>query len=124
MDVAAGKKEDIHLGHAFARGCNAAAHKGAKNAPQMPALLHGPRRTSLPSPASHPLPSAISRFRSNCESKTLSTPRRSKQHPAAYSVIITFGLVNVFFSNTAPIPYYFQIAGLLRGMNHDAGGNK
>ena len=43
MDVAAGKKEDIHLGHAFARGCNAAAHRGAKDAPQMPALLHGPR---------------------------------------------------------------------------------
>ena len=51
MDVAAGKKEDIHLGHAFARGCNAAAHKGAKDAPQMPALLHGPRWTPLPFPA-------------------------------------------------------------------------
>ncbi len=51
-----GKEEDIHLGHALARGSNAAAHKGAKNAPQMPALPHGPRRTPLPSPAPHPPP--------------------------------------------------------------------
>ena len=35
-----GQEEDIHLGHAFARGCNAAAHKGAKNAPQVPNVVN------------------------------------------------------------------------------------
>ncbi len=32
-DAKLGKEEDIHLGHAFARGCNAAAYKGTKDAP-------------------------------------------------------------------------------------------
>ena len=68
-----GKEEDIHLGHAFARSCNATAHKGAKDAPQMPALLHGPRWTPFPFPASYPTVSTISRFRSDWESGTLST---------------------------------------------------
>ena len=35
-----GKEEDIPLGHALARGSNAAAHKGAKNAPQMPNVVN------------------------------------------------------------------------------------
>ena len=102
------KEEDIHLGHAFARGCNAAAHKGAKDAPQMPALLHGPRRTPLPSPAPHSIHSTISRFERKCGRGTL----------LAISAItsgdryIPDGREEFFFSNSVPLSSYFLIARL------------
>ena len=102
------QEEDIHLGHAFARGCNAAAHKGAKDAPQMPALLHGPQRTPLPSPAPYLLPSTISRFERKYGRGTLLdisafTPQDR---------YIPEGPEKIFFSNSVPLSSYFLITRL------------
>ncbi len=81
----------------------------------MPALLHGPRWTPLPSPAPYPLPSTLSRFRSDCESGTLSTIQPVIKKPED----ICQRSVYVFFFNDVPFSSYFIIARLT-GMNCDA----
>ena len=114
--MSAGGRKRISISGTLSLGAATQRHiRGAKDAPQMPALQHGPRRTPLPSPAPYLLSSTISRFERKCGRGTLLAISAFTPQDR----YIPEGPEKFFFSNSVPLSSYFIIARL-SGMNRDA----